>query len=635
MQQHKLNQDRKNYVKLTVQHKQVQEGAVFKLPPSEAVTDLESLLTARRGVSGKTDLKGMFYSECSIPFHNYLRDRLMSSSLDHTTPQGNLVIFWAHNDDALVSLSPLLKHMLQSSGMYTPLVVATGEATYTIDIAKGILSSSSSFDNFNCHFTQALSTDVESIQLLNAAVAPLAHVVVRGLAGWEHLRANLDRATGVGATVGGLMPVVLALPAGELARGLLNWIATASPYALLNWSVPQVTVAVITANRPAMLRRLLDSLSRAHYLGDQVDLVLNTESFSDLETMTLAHEFFWPFGDKVVRHRIKPGGLMGAVMESWYPASMDHYGVLLEDDIEVAPDWYVWCKEALMAYRYGNPQQTRRASGLYGVSLYTPRVNELDNQLKTEAEKRWDPMNDAAGNFGPERANSPYVQALACSWGALFFPWVWAEFTQFAAIRHEHNESLYIEESNSNGWKASWKKYFYEMTYLNNYYMLYPNFQNQTSLSTNHMGAGVHIKRDGGDAKHSASSFTVPLVGDLTAAQKQLPIGLLPPIELLPGYDLLGRPVVTSSHYLQPAHAQWAAAGWDVYRTARVYDAYLHTCAKYGDHEAAFFHDSKLRAVFEKCIVEIKKRHLRDHQKYFVDQEYKTHRQRRQAAEHV
>ncbi|CAM9659468.1 unnamed protein product, partial [Heterosigma akashiwo] len=106
-----------------------------------------------------------------------------------------------------------------------------------------------------------------------------------------------------------------------------------------------------------------------------------------------------------------------------------------------------------------------------------------------------------------ERANSPYLHALVCSWGALFFPWAWVEFTQYAAVRLDNKKYVYITDSLSNGWKASWKKYFYEMVYLSSYYMLYPNFQDQASFSTNHLGAGIHIKADGGDARHPAAAF--------------------------------------------------------------------------------------------------------------------------------
>lgn len=34
-------------------------------------------------------------------------------------------------------------------------------------------------------------------------------------------------------------------------------------------------------------------------------------------------------------------------------------------------------------------------------------------------------------------------------------------------------------------WKTSWKRFFIEMAYQAKYYMLYPNYNNQTSFATN------------------------------------------------------------------------------------------------------------------------------------------------------
>ncbi|CAM9606027.1 unnamed protein product, partial [Discosporangium mesarthrocarpum] len=43
-------------------------------------------------------------------------------------------------------------------------------------------------------------------------------------------------------------------------------------------------------------------------------------------------------------------------------------------------------------------------------------------------------------------------------------------------------------------WSTSWKRFFIEMAYQSRYYMLYPNFNNQTSLATNWLEHGEHIR---------------------------------------------------------------------------------------------------------------------------------------------
>ena len=43
--------------------------------------------------------------------------------------------------------------------------------------------------------------------------------------------------------------------------------------------------------------------------------------------------------------------------------------------------------------------------------------------------------------------------------------------------------------------------------------MLYPNFDNQSSLSTNHLEAGEHVGGKANRLKHKPIDFTVPLLG--------------------------------------------------------------------------------------------------------------------------
>ena len=45
--------------------------------------------------------------------------------------------------------------------------------------------------------------------------------------------------------------------------------------------------------------------------------------------------------------------------------------------------------------------------------------------------------------------------------------------------------------SATNGWKTSWKKFLIELAYLKGLVVLYPNFPNQSSFSTNHLEAGM------------------------------------------------------------------------------------------------------------------------------------------------
>ena len=120
---------------------------------------------------------------------------------------------------------------------------------------------------------------------------------------------------------------------------------------LIDWNIPSVQISIITNDRPHSLLRLLHSLENARYFGDTLDLRLNMEDSADSITKQLAADLQWEHGTVFLHYRIAHGGLLTAVVESWYPRSNDSYGLLLEDDVEVSPLFYAWLKLALLRYR--------------------------------------------------------------------------------------------------------------------------------------------------------------------------------------------------------------------------------------------------------------------------------------------
>jgi len=117
-------------------------------------------------------------------------------------------------------------------------------------------------------------------------------------------------------------------------------------------------ISVLTYNRPHSLVRLLESLSRSHYLGHRVDLLisvdLNRDGLVHSETLRAAKSYEWPHGKLTVRLRERHYGLA----EQWIHAipedrlKQDNGTVLLilEDDIEVSPFFFKWLLKAHAAY---------------------------------------------------------------------------------------------------------------------------------------------------------------------------------------------------------------------------------------------------------------------------------------------
>ncbi|XP_024371047.1 uncharacterized protein [Physcomitrium patens] len=328
------------------------------------------------------------------------------------------------------------------------------------------------------------------------------------------------------------------------------WIPDIRSVALHYWNNIKISISIITQTRPASLRRLLNSLTNAHYLGDKIGITFNMDSKVDSETLLAIHAFNWPHGPKTVKRRIIQGGLIRAVSESWYPASDDDFGLLLEDDIEVSPFYYMWLKYALLAYHY---DPTVHLPELNAIALYTPRVVEV-----VKERPRW----NGTDFFKMIHPNTPYLHQLPCSWGALFFPQRWREFYKYMGMRFTENPKdnlVQIPHSRTNGWQASWKKFLIDMMYLRGYVTLYPNFPNQTSFSTNHMEPGAHINASDNVVKHNREDFVVPLLYE--DFQPLLPKQKLPPASKLPVLNLFNIPTT-----LKGLKSAGAKLGQDVLR---------------------------------------------------------------------
>ncbi|GAA5886405.1 hypothetical protein JCM6882_001628 [Rhodosporidiobolus microsporus] len=336
---------------------------------------------------------------------------------------------------------------------------------------------------------------------------------------------------GEGGSRGRGRPTVVGMRREEVRRA--EWVGALEVEALRHWHTPRIDLSVVTNDRPVSLHRLLSSLQTAYYYGDDVSLAVNLEQTADRLTHRLVDDLRWPHGTFNLRHRILLGGLMPAIVESWYPTSNDSYGVLLEDDVEVSPLFYGWLKFTILQYRY--TLAGRRASQrLFGVSLYQQKNIELrpEGRQPFDAHELFKDL-----NLHP---TSPYLSQIPCSWGAAYFPEIWREFHTYLSLRLSElalpiSEPI-IPAIRSNRWPRSWKKYFNELVFLRGYSSLYPNFPEFESLSTNHLEKGAHVHTSQVEEKKK-SLFEVPLLGRDGSLVDSLPGG--PGRERLPAYDAL------------------------------------------------------------------------------------------------
>ncbi|GAA5865936.1 hypothetical protein JCM1840_006307 [Sporobolomyces johnsonii] len=349
---------------------------------------------------------------------------------------------------------------------------------------------------------------------------------------WSRVRTERELTRG-GEQGRGRMTVV-GMSKEEVGRA--EWMGTLGIEALRHWHTPRIDLSVVTNDRPVSLHRLLTSLQTAHYYGDEVALSLNLEQTTDRLTHRLVDDLRWPHGTLSLRHRILLGGLMPAIVESWYPTSNDTYGVLLEDDVEVSPLFYGWLKLAILQYRY--TAAGRAASPrMFGISLY----QQKNIELRVEGRQPFDAHRlFSALSLHP---TTPYLSQIPCSWGAAYFPEHWREFHTYLSLRLSElalpiSEPL-VPSIRSNRWPRSWKKYYIELVFLRGYTMLYPNYPGFESLSTNHLEKGTHVHTSQVDEKKKAL-FEVPLLDADASLVDSLPSGQLPAWDSLPVMDLWG-----------------------------------------------------------------------------------------------
>jgi hypothetical protein len=187
----------------------------------------------------------------------------------------------------------------------------------------------------------------------------------------------------------------------------------------------------------------------------------------------------------------------------------------------------------LDVFRYGAEHLSEQSLKIFGISLYQQKVLELRSEGRQPFDAR-----SLFRDLGVKNPSTPYLSQIPCSWGAVYFPEHWREFHEYIVMRlsewtHRIDEVI-VPNVRSNKWVRSWKKYFIELAYLRGYAMLYPNFEDFVSLSTNHLEIGSHVRER---TEEKQSMFVLPLMG---VDEWDCMDTKLPPLHELPALNLVG-----------------------------------------------------------------------------------------------
>jgi len=233
------------------------------------------------------------------------------------------------------------------------------------------------------------------------------------------------------------------------------------------------TIVVIAYNRPESLKRLLRSLTTMHLPDNddsnniKVRLIVSIDGGGDTETVEVARNFLWSYGDKVIIERDHNLGLKEHVLQCG-DMSQDYGSViLLEDDLVVSPAFYNFSCQALGWYATDNL--------IAGISLYSQRLNECAGCL-------FEPINNGY---------SVFLARMPSSWGQAFTANQWKFFRNWLKNRKTLSDSPKIPKNIRYWPESSWKKYFCDYMIWSKRWFVYPYI----SYTTNFGEVGRHHVR--------------------------------------------------------------------------------------------------------------------------------------------
>lgn len=242
----------------------------------------------------------------------------------------------------------------------------------------------------------------------------------------------------------------------------------------------QMAIVVVGYDRPDSMRRLLQSLLRAEYDENNIDLIISLDrSDRQNELIALANEISWLYGEKILRVFPEKQGLRNHVLQCGDLTKNYAAVIVLEDDLVVSPYFYSYVRQALD--RYGEDER------IAGISLYTLQFHQ-------GVGRPFEAVNNGYDAF---------IMQVAMSWGQCWTDKMWSRFRQWYDVNKEKDLSeggilpLYIAQWSS----QSWLKYFMRYIAESNTYFVYPYY----SLSTNASELGEHCKIQNND-------YQVPLL---------------------------------------------------------------------------------------------------------------------------
>ena len=231
--------------------------------------------------------------------------------------------------------------------------------------------------------------------------------------------------------------------------------------------VMNIGILVIAYNRVESLKRLLYSLNISYYDRNDICLIISIDKGDNRDVVTYANSFEWRHGVKnIIVHKENLGLRKHVLLCGSYLKEYDAL-VILEDDIFVAPSFFLFAKSAVDYYHLD--------SRIAGISLYSFFLNYQTNMP-----------------FIPEKRDADvYFMSCAQSWGQVWLKNQWEEFMKWYD-KHEKDpwDDAKLPKAICNWPKSSWLKYHTRYCIEREKYFVYP----YVSYTTNFSDKGTHVK---------------------------------------------------------------------------------------------------------------------------------------------
>ncbi len=227
---------------------------------------------------------------------------------------------------------------------------------------------------------------------------------------------------------------------------------------------PDIAIVAVGYNRPQSLKRLLVSLGKAEY-NQEATLYISLDGGGGKAVHTVAKECPWKAGPKRILLSEVHLGLRDHVLRCGDLSARHDAIIVLEDDLAVSPQFYVYALEAYDFYKDDEK--------IAGISLYHHAYNET-------AQFPFVPLSDGS---------DVYFLQYASSWGQMWTTRQWTRFRDFFKTDAGNIHAKEMLAPNIRLWPdSSWKKHFIEYMVTKDLYFVFP----RTSLSTVFAEQGTH-----------------------------------------------------------------------------------------------------------------------------------------------